>query len=157
MKKLLTAIGVASALLGCSAPFGLPSSQAGPKLDTLAGTAWLASGLLPAVGAGATPGATDGTASNAVLRAPRLQFLSLTQVGGTGGCNGFGGPVAIKGDALQIGPLATTRKMCAGAEMGIERQFFVELDKVRKARLVAGHLELLDGVGAVLLRLSRAE
>jgi heat shock protein HslJ len=149
MKNLIITISVASALLGCSAPIGLPSSHAGPKLDTLAGTVWLANGLLPVVVAGTVPGAA--------LRAPRLQFLSLTQVGGNGGCNGFGGPVVIKGEVIQIGPLATTRKMCAGTEMGIERQFFADLDKVRKARLLAGHLELLDGAGAVLLRLNRAE
>jgi heat shock protein HslJ len=149
MKNLIIGLGVVSALIGCTIPGGLSLTHATPKLDSLVGTAWQANGLLPV--------AASGSAGAVALRAPRLQFMSLTQVGGNGGCNGFGGPVVIKGEALQIGPLAATRKMCVGPEMAIERQFFADLDKVRKARLVSGHLELLDSADVLVLRLNRAE
>ncbi len=149
MKNLIIGLGWVSLLIGCAVPGGLSLTHATPKLDSLVGTAWHANGLVSGAAAG-SPGAVP-------LRAPRLQFLSLTQVGGNGGCNGFGGPVVIKGEAVQIGPLASTRKLCAGPEMAIERQFFADLDKVRKARLVAGHLELLDSADVLVLRLNRAE
>lgn len=147
MKNLIIALSVVGTLVGCAAPAGMSLSHASSKLDSLPGTAWQASGSLL--------GAPAGSAT--ALRPPRLQFLSLTQVGGNGGCNGFGGPVVIKGEGLQFGPLAATRKLCAGPEMGIERQFLADLDKVRKARLVGGHLELLDAASVLVLRLNRAE
>jgi heat shock protein HslJ len=110
--------------------------------------------LLPAPTAGVPVG---GATTAPALRAPRLQFMSLSQVGGNAGCNGFGGPVVIKGDMLQLGPLASTRKMCAGPEMAVERQFLASVEKVRKARLVEGHLELLDTADGLVMRLTRTE
>lgn len=111
--------------------------------EALVGSAWLARELAPA---------------NAPLRAvPRLQFLSPTQLGGSGGCNGFGGPVKVEAGQWQIGPLASTRKLCLGPEMDVEKQFFARIERVRAARLADGRLELQDAAGAVVLRLTRAE
>lgn len=134
--------GLALTLSACAMP--ADRIAVGP-LDpqTLVGTAWLAKEVAPA-----------GAPARTI---PRLQFLTATQVGGTGGCNNFGGALKVDGAAWQLGPLASTRKMCMGPEMETEKQFFSLLDRARSASLNAGVLSLADASGAVVLRLVRAE
>ena len=42
-----------------------------------------------------------------------LDFTS-DKASGTGGCNRFTGPISIEDDAIQIGPLASTKMFCEG-------------------------------------------
>ncbi|MFT3733135.1 MAG: META domain-containing protein [Hyphomicrobium sp.] len=52
------------------------------------------------------------------------------KVSGTGGCNRFNGPISIEDDAIQIGPLASTRMMCEG-KSDVEAQYFAALEAAR--------------------------
>lgn len=52
------------------------------------------------------------------------------KVSGTGGCNRFNGPITIEDDAVQIGPLASTKMMCEG-KSEIEAQYFTALEAAR--------------------------
>jgi heat shock protein HslJ len=50
------------------------------------------------------------------------------KVSGSGGCNSFHGPFKVDGNALSIGPLATTRKLCPAEDvMAQEREFIAAL------------------------------
>ena len=75
---------------------------------------------------------------------------------GTGGCNRFrGGWAAAGAEGLTLGPLASTMMACEGAQGEQERRFLDALGAVRHWRIEGAALVLLDGSGAVLLRLSR--
>jgi heat shock protein HslJ len=84
-----------------------------------------------------------------------LQFIDQKQVSGNSGCNNYTGGVTISGDELRIGQVASTRKMCLPPLMGQENRFFVALPLVRRAKLEAGGLILLDDNGRAVMTLSR--
>jgi len=70
-----------------------------------------------------------------------VQFGSNGKVTGFSGCNRFTGNYTQKGDALTIGPIATTRMACRPSAMRREQQFLAMLANVR---LAAGtHLKLI--------------
>jgi len=141
----------ASLVMGCTAPM-----TAAPLSEPVARTA-----SLPAlVGSRWVVQALQGTALAVTGAMPRLQFISLTQVGGFGGCNTFGGEASMIGRSLTLGPLAATRKFCVGPAMATETQFFKALDSVRSARTLDGAvhaLELMDAEGVVVVRLTQGE
>ncbi len=133
---------LALTLSACAIPAD-HSNGALEKPEALMGPGWMAKELVSA---------------NAPARTvPRLQFLSSTQVAGSGGCNNFSGPLNITGSVWHLGPLASTRKFCMGPEMDVEKQFFSALERVRSASLNDGVLGLKDASGVVVLRLVRAE
>lgn len=152
-------IVIASLLMGCASSMTathsvFPSdsttsaaSTTSPGLDTLVGSQWIAKAMAnPAL-----PGRTT----------PRLQFISLTQIGGNAGCNSFGGDALISGDNLRMGPLGATKKMCESSAMATETKFLAALESVRRARIVRSaidtQLEMSDETGTVVLRLTRSE
>jgi heat shock protein HslJ len=139
----------ASLFIGCTAsmtaaPLSEPVARAA-SLQTLVGSRWVVQAL-------------QGTVLTVTGAMPRLQFISLTQVGGFGGCNNFGGEAVMMGNLLKLGPLAATRKFCVGPAMATETQFFKALDSVRSARTLDGvvhALELMDAEGVVVVRLTQ--
>lgn len=127
---------LASVLAACGTPPAAPVSLA--SLDALPGTQWvLAEPVVAALPLG---------------QQPELQFVSSTQVAGNSGCNRFAGALRLGGDALQMGPLAGTRRACLGDAMQLESRVLRALDATRSARLEPGQLVLLDGRGAELMR-----
>lgn len=60
---------------------------------------------------------------------PTLDYTT-DRVSGTGGCNRFNGPIAIEDDAIQIGPLASTKMMCDG-KLETESAYFAALEAAR--------------------------
>ncbi|MFC3149077.1 META domain-containing protein [Piscinibacterium candidicorallinum] len=86
----------------------------------------------------------------------RIQFTSEGRVSGSGGCNNFTGGVELKGNELKFGPLASTRKLCAGAVQQQEDAFFAALAKARTVRTDKGLLFMSDAQGNPVLRLARA-
>jgi putative lipoprotein len=66
------------------------------------------------------------------------------KVNGHSGCNSFMGPFVETGHVVQIGPLATTRKMCAPALMDLEGKLL--------AALQAATSVTYDATGAATLR-----
>jgi heat shock protein HslJ len=84
-------------------------------------------------------------------RPPSATFTDDT-VGGFTGCNRFTGPYTSDGDALELGPLASTRMACAPPGDAIERAYLAALERVAAWSLDDEELVLLDGDDAELLR-----
>lgn len=87
---------------------------------------------------------------------PRIQFTPEGRASGSGGCNNFTGGFELKGYELKFGPLASTRKLCAGAVQQQEDAFFAALAKARTVRIDQGLLFVIDTQGNPVLRLARA-
>ena len=76
------------------------------------------------------------------------------KVSGTGGCNQFNGPISIEDDAVQIGPLASTRMMCEG-KSETEAQYFAALEAARTFVLDGDTLVLKAEDGHVLVKFKK--
>jgi heat shock protein HslJ len=76
------------------------------------------------------------------------------KVSGTGGCNRFGGPISIEDDAVQIGPLASTKMMCEG-KSEIEAQYFTALEAARSFVVEGDSLMLKADDGHVLVKFKK--
>lgn len=74
---------------------------------------------------------------------------------GTGGCNRFSGGYVLEGAALRFGPAAQTNMACEPPAMDREARFHAALATVRGWRIDGAELLLLDGGGAVAMRLAR--
>lgn len=79
----------------------------------LTGTVWKVTGLLSGSVAASLPSGTQNKA--------HLTFGEDGAVQGSLGCNSFHGKAAVSGSTLTFGPLTSTRKMCPGPEMELER------------------------------------
>ena len=87
------------------------------------------------------------------VEGPTLQYTT-EKVSGTGGCNQFNGPITIEDDAVQIGPLASTRMMCEG-KADVEAQYFAALQAARTFTLDGEVLVLKAEDGHALLRFKK--
>lgn len=143
---MVSAVVLAAVLSACAVP-GTPSASPSEAVlvtpTLLAGTEW-------------TAFAVDGL-EEVVNPKPKLRWDLSSRVSGTGGCNAFGGPSAVAGGSLRMGPLAATGKMCLTLPGGQEDLFFKALERTRKARLEQGNqLVLMDDTGKPLVRLFKA-
>ena len=76
-----------------------------------------------------------------------LQFREDTQsVRGFAGCNDFSGTYEVNEDALTLGPMAATRKLCADV-MPIEMQYLNALEQAATFAIVGEGLTLHDRTG----------
>ena len=73
------------------------------------------------------------------------------KVSGTGGCNRFNAPITIEDDAVQIGPLASTKMMCEG-KSEIEAQYFSALEAARSFVVEGDTLTLKGEDGHTLVK-----
>ena len=89
-------------------------------------------------------------------RAPDLRFTDDGNVGGFAGCNSMGGPYAVAGDSLHLGPLAMTLMACDQG-MDVERAYSGALESVTGFRRQGQVLELLAGERVVARFEARAE
>jgi heat shock protein HslJ len=76
--------------------------------------------------------------------------ISATFVGGTvsgsGGCNRYTGSYRVDArQALEIGPLATTRRACPGPRDELEGRFLQALERATRFQFLSGRLLLDDG------------
>jgi heat shock protein HslJ len=55
-----------------------------------------------------------------------LSFLEAGRVAGNGSCNRFTGSVAVSGDTLKIGPLASTRMACLNDNVGAQEDKYLK-------------------------------
>ena len=78
------------------------------------------------------------------LLGTRLSILFKDgKVSGSSGCNSFRGPFKADGNALSIGPLATTRKLCsAEGVMAQEREFIAALQTATTWAIDRGMLDV---------------
>jgi heat shock protein HslJ len=127
---------------GCSSSgASAQSSGSGPAL---AGTNWLAEDI----------------GRRSVLDNPQatLSFTQTGQVSGHGGCNRYGGPVEISGEAIRFGPLAATAMGCPKAIGDQEERFFAALQAAKRFALTPkGKLVLYDASDAPVVTFSRLE
>jgi heat shock protein HslJ len=84
---------------------------------------------------------------------PTLDYTT-DKASGTGGCNRFNGPITIEDDAIQIGPLASTKMMCEG-KAETETQYFTALQAARTFVVKDGMLVLKAEDGHVLARFKK--
>jgi heat shock protein HslJ len=108
----------------------------------LVDTEWVASGINN--GRGGVVSVLAGVEVTARLGAD-------SRVAGSGGCNRFFGPYAVDGDAISIGPLATTRMACIEPE-GVGEQetaFLAALGRVATWSIREGRLQLRAADGAL--------
>jgi heat shock protein HslJ len=124
--RWLLALGLAA----CAAPPGPDNYGGGPKppsgadaqpatAQSLAGTRWM--------------GVVDASIDKRF--APWLEFMAGGRVSGYTGCNLMQGAWKDEGGEVRIGPLATTKRACAGPEQEIERRVVAALnDKSRVTR-----------------------
>ena len=117
-------------LAGCTGA----SEHAGQGAATIVGPVWVAEEIAGAPAGGEAP--------------ITLQLGADGRASGRGGCNGFGGPYTLAGDALRFGPLAATKMACAPALMDQEQRYFDTLAQVaRYAVADDGALLLTTGEG----------
>jgi heat shock protein HslJ len=65
------------------------------------------------------------------------------KVSGSAGCNNFHGPFKVDGNALSVGPLATTRKLCHAEDvMAQEREFIAALQTATTWAIDRGMLDV---------------
>ncbi len=81
-----------------------------------------------------------------------LRFGDDGRVSGNDGCNDFTGAYEVDGPALRLGPLASTRKACAGAAQEVADRVSATLDQVRSHEARPDTLVLKDGAGDPVLR-----
>lgn len=94
----------------------LASEPAAP----LVGTAWKVTALVSGKTATSLPAGTKGKA--------HLTFGKDGSVAGNLGCNSFHGKAKVSGSTLTFGRLASTKMMCAGPRMELERALLRVLD-----------------------------
>jgi heat shock protein HslJ len=100
-------------LAGCT---GGGPDGAGEKAASIVGPLWRVEEIAGAPVSGEAP--------------VTLQLGADGRASGRGGCNGYGGPYTLAGDALHFGGLAATRMACAPAVMDQEQRYFDTLAKV---------------------------
>lgn len=84
---------------------------------------------------------------------PTLDFTA-DKASGTGGCNRFTGPISIEDDAIQIGPLASTRMLCEG-KSEVKSQYFAALEAARSFAIDGELLIIKDDSGKVILKFKK--
>jgi heat shock protein HslJ len=119
---------------------GCMSSGSNQSLDRLIGIEWLALDI-------------DGTPVKNKTEST-ISFEDATRVTGSGGCNRFFGTAKLSGEALEVGPLGTTRMACPETIMNQENRFLKALESVRRYRVddATGLLYLSNEQGKPILR-----
>ncbi len=79
------------------------------------------------------------------------------KIAGSGGCNRYFGGAETSGDALEIGPLGSTRMACPEPKMGQETRFMRALQSAKTFRIDNGTLVLSDAEGTDILTFRAAE
>ncbi|MEV4684009.1 META domain-containing protein [Streptomyces kurssanovii] len=86
----------------------------------LVGTKWSVNSLVSGQTAASLPAGTENKA--------HLTFAKDGSVSGSLGCNRFTSTAKISGDSITFGRLASTRKLCEGPVMDVERQLVKVMD-----------------------------
>ena len=95
----------------------------------------------------------NGMESNQTTARIVVTFGEDGKVSGNAGCNNFNGAYEVDGEEITIGPLATTRKMCAQPEgvMETEQAFLQAMGNAATFSIMGDRLTIYDKDGAKLL------
>ena len=124
----------------------LVQAQPGRDLSTsqrvLAGTEWqLVSLGPPGSEANVVPGTT-----------PSANFGEDGRVGGSTGCNGYGGTYEVRDETISIGRLVSTRRACLDQNANEqERRFLAALEGANRFRLTSNRLSIFSDRGRTVL------
>lgn len=137
--------GVLLLLLLITAPV-LVQAQTSRDLSTgqrvLAGTNWRLVSLGPS---GAETDVVAGTTVTA-------NFGEDGRVGGSTGCNSYGGTYEVRGDTISIGRLVSTRRACLDQNANEqERRFLAALEAANRFRLSSNRLTIFSDRGRTVL------
>jgi heat shock protein HslJ len=138
--KLSAVLAVAVTLAGTALADGVALAEGEPSL---VGPIWVAEDI-------GRRGVIDDVQSH-------VAFTAEGQAQGSSGCNNFRGAYALRGETLEIGPLASTKKACPPAIMDQETRFFEALAQTRSYRFENGLLYLSDAQGMPVMRLWRRD
>ena len=129
----------ASASASASASAAAGGSAAPLSLD---GTTWLLTDYI-------SPEGQSYTVPAAVT--PQLSFAG-GQLSGNAGCNTFNASYTVTGDAIEVGPITSTKMACEEPMATVEAAYLAALDSVNKiAMLDDGKLQLWDDGGKTTL------
>lgn len=113
---------------------GLAACSAGSGQADLAGPEWqLASLSGESVPAGVTITAT----------------FAEKEVGGSSGCNSYGGPYTLNGNQIEIGPLAATLMACDEPQMSWEGNYLKAMQSAESYQISGNQLEITTGEGVL--------
>lgn len=90
----------------------------------------------------------DGTAVGSV-KATLIFDFDKNRVGGSGGCNGFGGTLAGEQVAIKISEIISTKMFCENSSE-IENKYLIKLEQVNRYQLKDGQLQLYGNGKTVL-------
>jgi heat shock protein HslJ len=112
------------------------------QTQTLAGTEWRLVSLGPS---GAETDVVAGTTVTA-------KFGEDGRVGGSTGCNNYGGTYEVRGDAISIGRLISTKRACLDQNANEqERRFLGALEAANSFRLTSDRLIITSQRGRTAL------
>jgi heat shock protein HslJ len=86
-----------------------------------------------------------------------IQFAEEGRVGGNASCNRFTGAYVLFGSSLTFSNMASTKKMCFPALMEQEVRFIAALERVAKAQMRDGLINLLDAKDGMIFKASRRQ
>lgn len=124
----------------------LVQAQPGRELSTgqrvLAGTEWQLVSFGP-------PGSEVNVVTGTT---PSANFGEDGRVGGSTGCNGYGGTYEVRGDTISIGRLVSTRRACLDQNANEqERRFLAALEAANRFRLSSNRLTIFSDRGRTVL------
>lgn len=130
------------------AAHALVQAQPGRNLSTgqrvLAGTEWQLVSLGP-------PGSEVDVVAGTT---PTANFGEDGRVGGSTGCNNYGGTYEVRGDTITIGRLVSTRRACLDQNANEqERRFLAALEAANRFRLSSSRLTIFADRGRTVLNL----
>ena len=149
---LLATLAVLVAACGSSAATPTPAPSATSATPAapleLAGTSWRLTKYL----------SPDGAVFTVPAAVTPLAEFTADQVSGNAGCNTFNGPYtlgagdATAGQAIELGPLMSTKMACQDPMATVETAYLAALDVVNMAALLQdGSLQLWDSGGKTTL------
>jgi heat shock protein HslJ len=95
----------------------------------------------------------DGDTVSSVLSGTEgtAMFDREGRVAGSGGCNGYGAPYTVEGEAIQVGEIAVTAIGCEPDVMAQEAAFLEALGRAATYRIEGSTMTLHDAAGGFLL------
>ena len=87
----------------------------------------------------------------------KLKFTQENRLSGSASCNNISSSYISKNNAISIGPIATTRKMCLPALMDQEANLLQALSKVKRIQLKNGQLSMIDQQNVLQLKAKRTK
>lgn len=142
-------LSVVAVGLGCLT-IGLAACSAAAAPDPLANTLWTVTDYV-------SPAQTGGMATALAGTEVTIDFGADGELGGSAGCNRFGGSYTVDGDSLTFSALAMTMMACAAPDGVMEQEAAVlsALGSVSAFALEGGNLQLLNENGQEVILASQ--